>query len=147
MSLINSIANFRKPIGSGISRNAYYSKKYNVVVKIGRRNDVPRQSINEKTLFDIMTKREKEVFPIVQVLEYKGKLCIVMKKCTPVSDRTFINYRSTKQICDELGIDPSNNATIARMGRKYGLCDLHTGNLGIDENNRLVVLDGGLINS
>lgn len=147
MSIIHSIAQLRKPFASGRDREVYYSRKYKVVIKKLRTHGDIDQMLAEVNIFKQMTKREKEVFPIVDVVYYDEKPCIIMKRCKVLASVKGYRrgyYHDWDLITTALGLNPANNKMITRMINKYSIDDLHNENLGIDEKKRLVILDGGL---
>lgn len=147
MSIINSIAQLRKPFASGRDREAYYSRRYKVVIKKLKTHGDIDQTLAEVNMFKQMTKREKEVFPILDVVYYNEQPYIIMKKCKVLASvRGYKRgyYHQWDLITSTLGLNPANNKMIIRMINKYSIDDLHSDNLGIDKKKRLVILDGGL---
>ena len=150
MSIRNAIAQCRKPFASGRDRCAYYSRRYNVVIKMEKRLHNAGQSRAEARMFMEMTDEEKKIFPIVDVVDYKGRICIIMKRCNSLrSYKTpyFSPIDSVYQLddlCDEYNYNPVNNKAIIKMMQKYNIHDIHFDNIGLDENNALVLLDCGL---
>jgi len=158
MSIINSIAKCKKRIGHGASRNVFYSRRYNVVIKRMRDpkcafdND---QMQSECELFDSMTEAEKEIFPITGYVELKnGEKVVMMKKCEVVDDlneyrRAFFaadGYRTQVKFWDEAariaGLDTKTNKCLADFIKKNGITDVHHQNVGV-LNNHFVLIDAG----
>jgi len=158
MSVRNAIANCKKPIGSGADRVAYYSPKYNLVFKrqhayrIGKYGHI-NQCEREIAFFKKMSLSDKEVFPMVGFEYMNGQPVIIMKKCTPIED---INP-NVFNVSDDQGMDEM----ILEIGRivnanqysihhviffinDYNLIDIHIGNLAVDEDNNLVIIDCGI---
>ena len=169
MSIMNSIANVSNPLGSGVDRSAYYSKKYDVVIKITHswNRGTGEQSDSEKYLFNRLTEKEKDIFPIVGVIEHKQKgTIILMKKAEVLSSfLSKINYRAknrdflydlmcdircyswkntkkNREICQSFGINPESIRPLINFSKKYYVGDLHLSNLGVIKGN-LVILDAG----
>lgn len=143
MSLIHSIRNVRKPIGSGCSRTAYYSKKYDVVIKKSG-GYLARQSEEEARIFALMEEDEKEFFPMISLVEN----CIIMKRCKPLN--TFQEYlwvgysfeERVKNTTRSLSLDEDKIIPFIDFCNKYHIGDMHLGNIGVLDNH-LVVIDAG----
>lgn len=159
MSIIGSISNCRKPIANGSDRDVFYSKRYNCIIKKNRSfstyRDFGVQTKNELRIFSEMTEEEKEVYPIIDIIDYKGEDVVLMKKCLPIMNLPIIrddyyeehgvmadDEESLSTICDYLGIDESNIYRVLHFIEKYGLQDIHIANLGL-LNEKLVILDAG----
>lgn len=149
MSLVNSVANCRKPFANGADRNAFYSKKYDVVIKKDRNrayfDDRGEQMENEFQLFQLMLDDEREIFPIIDMFRYKGELVTIMKKC----DMLNIPFRcdcsdpfQTLEIFELFNLDMSYYERFMNFVRKYEIVDLHRRNVGVLDNH-LVILDAG----
>lgn len=178
MSIINSIANVRRPIGAGVTRSAYYSKKYDVVIKIDLENVCSardesfeseyNQSSTEYDLFNSLTEKEKEIFPIVGIVHTKTKgVVVLMKRAKVVADimsevhrqsykefkllyETMDNIRwhrklknSDCELLKKYGISVTSARNVVKFAKKYNIGDLHKGNLGVI-NGKLVIIDAGL---
>lgn len=154
MSIIGSISNCKKPIGSGMSRSAYYSKRYKCVIKIPKAYD-DSQTRQEKALFEKMTPEEREYFPIKYFIEYKGKLCVIMHKCdslekylnTSLFDDEYWgsldDEEEIQSFCERYGFSEKNADMVAEIVSKYRINDLHFGNLAVYKG-KLVIIDAGI---
>lgn len=149
MSLVNSVANCRKPFASGADRNAFYSKKYDVVIKKDRNktyfDDRGEQMENEFKLFQTMLDDEREIFPIIDMFRYKGELVTIMKKCEMLD----IPFRcdcsdpfQVLEIFELFNLDMDYFKRFVAFVIKYDIVDLHKKNVGV-LNNHLVILDAG----
>ena len=153
MSLINAIANFKTPIGYGVDRKAFYSKKYDVVVKRPLENYNDWQTETEVAIWNKMNPIERTTMPIKEVITYKGILHIIMERCVVLSEvRPDDGFDATcdgmlESIIHDLDLDDSNLDTLYQVINRYRMCDLHDGNIGITPDNRLVILDAGFANS
>lgn len=148
--LIDFIATMGAPIASGYARRVNYSPRHNVIIKRTRGNSTDNQTKREIELWRKMTPEERIVFPVVDVVEYKGISHIIMKRCRVVADLysgrgddTAYYERSLEDIVEDFGLDKEALPTLEAVVDKYDLRDLHGGNLGVDDHNRLVVLDAG----
>jgi len=159
MSLIQSIPKFRKKLGYGISREAFYSRKYQCVIKRSRpdgcgHRPIRSQMLAEINLFERMEESEREFFPVIEVLEYKEEKLIAMHLIKPISSnkdweqlfnslwrlQTEEKYNT---LCAQIGLDCSYNKAFWTFVRKYHIDDLHTANVGV-YNNHLAIIDAGL---
>lgn len=149
MSLERSISKFKKPIGSGASRNAYYSRKYGVVVKMMKQFPdyfLGDQNQKEIELFEKMTPAERKATPMLGHGMYKGKSYIVAERVTTfwklgLSIPDFLDaprFFSVKKV-------PEEYKTIFRVIKKYKICDVHAGNIGKTKDGRIVILDFGIV--
>ena len=155
MSIIGSISNCKKPIGSGMSRSAYYSKKYKCVIKIPKAYD-DIQTKQEKALFEKMTPEEREYFPIKYFVDYKGKLCVIMHKCEPLEKYldtsefddeycgSLDDEEEIQMFCERYGFSEKNADMVVEIVSKYHINDLHFGNLAVYKD-KLVIIDAGII--
>jgi hypothetical protein len=155
MSIRNSIANCRKPIAAGADRLAFYSPKYNLVYKMripGREKSYHvDQTLNEIDFFNKMCESDKEVFPMVGYEYVKGKPVIIMKKCNPIENITpevfNCDYYGDEFIEDIGDVVCANEYSVNHVRffiDDYNLSDIHIGNLALDDNNNLVIIDVGL---
>lgn len=149
MSIINSIPKFKKPIGSGYSRVAYYSKKYDLIVKAEKRerkegNEEENcwfQNKREIRIFESMTEEEKQFTAIKGHVEYKGKTYVLAEKVKPVEDYGGSDsHRLTVEI-DRMMSNPHH--PFAKMIERLSIGDLHRGNMGVTKDGRIVILDMG----
>ena len=149
MSLERSISKFKKPIGSGASRNAYYSRKYGVVVKmmkqfpdefLGDQNEV------EIELFEKMTPAERKATPMLGHGIYKGESYIVAERVTTFKKLglRIPYFLDEPQFCSVKKV-PKEYKTLFRVIKKYKICDVHQGNIGKTKDGRIVILDFGLV--
>ena len=148
MSLERSISKFKKPIGFGIARNAYYSKKYDVVVKMLKESDngyFKDQNQMEIELFEKMTPAERKATPMLGHGMYKGKSYIVAERVTTFKqlglatpDFLFSPWGF------RIGDVPKEYKTLFAVIKKYGINDAHWGNIGKTKDGRIVILDFGL---
>ena len=149
MSLINAIANFKTPIGYGVDRKAFYSKKYNVVVKRPKEEYNDWQTKTEVAIWNRMSLIERTTMPIKEIIRYQGIIHIVMERCTPLievwqeDDFDGEEYDMIETVIRELDLDDSNLELLRQVIDTYGMCDLHNENMGITADNRLVILDAG----
>lgn len=172
MSLKQSIARFKKPIGSGCARSAYYSKKYDVVVKLpnGGNSYCENQSRNEIEFFEKLEEKYRKYLPIVDYFQTKRGLAIVMKKVTPIDeflgsltrDDDFYEKRQLisrivferfssfdkdeKKLLKEMGISLKSIEMVNEIKLKYQLRDFHRGNFGLATNGDVVIIDAGYHN-
>lgn len=150
MSIINVIANLesQRPFASGYARKAYYSKRYNVVIKRTRGTRDDNQTLCEASLWENMTEKEKLATPILQVLKYKGLTHIIAEKCTLLSQvigfASYDRYDPFDDIRRVLNnIKPESIDLVEFVCDKYSITDLHKENLAISPDNRLVIIDMG----
>ena len=148
MSLERSISKFKKPIGSGASRNAYYSRKYGVVVKMMKKNPdfwLGDQNQKEIELFEKMKPAERAATPMLGHGVYKGKTYIIAERV-----KTFAKLRlSVPDFLDnpryfKIRDIPEEYKTVFRFIKKYRISDTHAGNIGKTKDGRIVILDFGL---
>lgn len=114
-------------------------------------SDHEDQTLNEIEFFKKMDMSDKEVFPMIGYEFVKGKQTIVMKKCTPISDVSssveHLDDCDDDFILDVGDIVGANEYSINHVRffiDDYNLIDIHTGNLAVDEDNNLVIIDVGL---
>ena len=149
MALIHTIANLKQPFAEGYARRAYYSRKYRVVIKRSKGTRTDHQTLHEIKLWRSMTDEEKTVFPLLNVVEYKGVAHLIMKRCKVVSDllKRKNNYYgsgySRDEVVDMFGLDKEAYVIFKKVVHKYDIGDLHYSNLGVDNKKRLVILDAG----
>ena len=148
MSIERSISKFKKPIGSGASRNAYYSRKYGVVVKMMKRwpdQFLGDQNQKEIELFEKMTPAERKVTPMLGHGVYKGKSYIVAERVKTFTELnlevpTFLEcpkFYNIRKVSKEF-------RPLFRFIGKYEICDVHSNNVGKAKDGRIVILDFGL---
>lgn len=162
MSVNNSIANCRKSFAHGSSRQVFYSKKYDLIIKKpypagwnwAGAND---QTMTEREMFMEMTPEERAFFPIVGfTTDNNGDEVVLMKKIDGTLDDLGCGYpfmeclelmssrRQQEELMNvkrEFGLKFSV-AAFMRLIKKYNIKDLHSQNLGI-YNNRVVIIDFG----
>lgn len=153
MSIINSIAQLtsREPFAEGYAREAYYSRKHKVVIKRSKSNRTDGQTKHEIKLWNMMTPEEKTIFPIVEVVNYKGIDHLIMKRCKVVADLLRHHVGSNRvcprllreHIVEMLHLDRNALVILEDVVKKYNIGDLHLNNLGVDDHKRLVILDAG----
>lgn len=147
MSLNHSIAQFKKPIGKGSERVAYYSKKYNVVIKLLRKSDPYNYNQNavEIALYNRMTPEERLATPMLGYGEYKGLPYIIMERVKTLyelgtSTPDWVIERNSLTV-EEV---PEKFRPLFTIMKKYGIYDAHRGNLGETKDGRFVILDFGI---
>ena len=139
-----------KPCGEGMSRRVFYSPTYKVIFKVARPDGSDRQSRREWERYNEVEAQYRYLFPILDAVEYEGKLVLVMPKCKCL---TFHCEALTYWMKEELPhyirnmaesngyqISEQNVADLAVIIAKYKLNDLHYRNMGI-WNGNLVILD------
>ena len=149
MSIINSIPKFKKPIGKGYSRVAYYSRKYDLVVKAERREKTEGgeeencffQNRREIRIFESMTEEEKQFTAVKGHIEYKGKTYILAEKVKPIENYYGSDFNHLTKKFDRMTLDPRH--PFAKMVKRLSIGDLHRGNMGVTKDGRLVILDMG----
>ena len=159
----NTISKFKKPIGGGMDRLAYYSKRHDLVFKISKDPFNTEQTEREVELYHQMTPVEKTVFPVVDVVEYHDEVWICMKKITPLTkldprgdiyavvdigrSEYTVFCRPKQQVIDEIcEKTPLSRASVNNFldfVHKYDICDIHANNLGCI-GNQLCIIDAGL---
>lgn len=166
MNIEREITKFKEPIGFGCERKAFYSKKYDVVIKLPLSLNHQTQSRREQEIFDILTEEERELFPVVKFVETSRGLAIVMKKVSIISDLldSIRDWNLQKEIRDvidiirysnviedtnlnllkEIGVkDTSSFEKLFNFKVKYDLSDFHFSNIGVLDG-KLVAIDLGL---
>lgn len=143
MSLETSIKRVKKPIAKGLDRKVYYSKKYNVIIKKEKLRPYHNQFQNELNLFKKMDASEKYLFPVIAF--YEEEKVTVMKRARMLNPEEEYNYRQYYNTEDSDYLKPicSNSDAFDAFVQKYGIVDLHSNNVGIIDNE-LVVIDAGL---
>lgn len=169
MSIQHSIGRVKRSLGGGMDRVAYFSKKYDCVIKLVGSGGDTSQSQNERILFEKMTEKEKEVFPILEVVDSSRGIAIIMKRAIVLRDYLDKNFpnrwfssdynlrhalykidsdfthftANDYKIIRQSGLSVQSVKNVMKFKRKYNLYDLHLGNLGIIGNN-LVIIDAGI---
>lgn len=162
MSIINAIANCKRPFNSGVDKIVFYSKKHDTIIKMARKNFYYGDSTNDQIdreleIFNRMTEQDKEIFPVIDILDYNGKMVILMKKCKVIGEdkniywrvRNYINrfddtnLHTVNLVSDLLGLDKSYNKTLMNFIKTFNIGDLHLSNIGI-YNNHFVIIDAGI---
>ena len=152
MSLYHSIIQFKKPIGRGASRLAFYSKRHKVVVKIMHDYcQFGNQNEKEFRLWESLDKDDRRFLPILDRMIVRGQDCLVMEKCYPIdkllpdlgwfddSNRDDFEY-----VAEQLNISEEHLNDFLDFVDRYGITDLHPANFGLNKNGDLVVIDAGL---
>lgn len=148
MALKHAIArcNSRTPLACGADRKVFYSPKYDVIIKMLKPNGDKEQADNEKHIFENMSDKEREIFPIIDILEYQGKDVVIMKKCHSFKKYAFEGWLCHLEdiaiIGDRYNLSHEYDELLFNFIAKYELIDLHARNMGI-MNNHLVILDAG----
>lgn len=130
-----------KPFSSGLDRQAYYSEKYDVVVKQrrpGRSRHNVDQIKSETQVFLHMTDEDFDVFPIIAVVSFLDQDFIVMERCKILKSLTTEEYVSYKRA--------ENQQTRKKMEdfiNRFEIVDLHNENMAIRKNGNLCVIDAG----
>jgi len=137
-------------IGSGCSRDAYYARNENLVIKIPHCNG-ERQEENELNIFKNMKKFYLKIFPIVDIIEYNKRQITIMKKCEVLSefaeDYDFDNvdwesFNDLLKLAQDLDLNTKYVRMLHKFIHEYKIYDLFENNLGVFEN-RLVIIDAG----
>lgn len=166
MSIINSVANVKKPFcEAGSCRKVFYSKKYDAIIKVPlytkeknafQFNQYHTQTNNESFIWnEILTEQQKQFFPVIDYVyseKYQGLVTIMNKVDFILGDRYALN-----NCLEEMSEDVLRNVLV-KIANKYGLTfdmelfintiwevgisDLHEYNLGVYKN-RLVIIDFG----
>lgn len=161
MSLNNSIGNCRTPFAVGSSRQVFFSKKYNVVIKkpyedgynYHRANS---QSIAEQKMYAELDDKEKEFFPIVGfTTDRNGDTIVLMKRIEhtlyelgepiPYSCLEDVSMVRQSKWLNEMKKKYNLKFSATRfikVIRRLGIRDLHARNLGI-LGDKLVIIDFG----
>lgn len=161
MSLANSIANCRTSFAQGSSREVFYSKKYNVVIKkpylYGHNYETANyQTQKEREIFNELTDEEKQFFPIIGFTKDKdGNDIVIMKKidCTLeevglMLNKSCLQYMTQKEQAAQLQHVKKtlklklNVSKFIKMVVTHGIIDLHCRNLGVLDG-KLVIIDFG----
>jgi len=166
MSIMNAIANCRKTIGSGMDRNAYYSKKYNLVIKRSRRGScydgatTDSQTLQEREFFLSLNDDERKFFPVIDYVQNKrGQWICLMHRCIPIMKygdedtqikmedlydefSTLWKISVIDRICETLGLSKDFNADFLHFIKVNQIDDTHFYNVGI-WNGHLVLMDCG----
>lgn len=152
MSIVNSIANFRNPIGEGCSRKAYYSKKYDVVVKVEKRDKeewiecgsptnkyLLFQSEREIENYNKLTEEERKLVAITGYTYVKGRPYVFAERVEHLDNLTSISNWEFRDMVEEFRM------TIAfeRIVRKLKINDYHDWNFGLTKDGRIVMIDLG----
>lgn len=162
MSIKNSIANCRKPFAVGSSRQVFYSKKYDVVIKLpyaeGHNSETAiDQTAKEKRLFNSLREEDKKYFPILDFVENRrtGETAIIMKRADhtleelgymhPFDNFECFNETQQEDLLKKLKRRYRLNLDIPEfidMITRLRLIDLHHKNIAI-MGDSLVILDFG----
>ena len=144
MSLEISIKRVRKPIAKGLDRVVYYSKRYDLIIKKQRNFPSYDQFNNELSLFQSLQENEQYLFPVVAF--YEELKTIVMRKARMLNDEEKKAYSAYKRSYNPYYLKSicSNGKEFTNFIEKYGIADLHCENVGIIDN-QLVVIDAGLL--
>lgn len=131
-----------QPFASGLDRQAFYSRKYNVVVKQRRPNRSlynADQMKSETEIFLHMTDEDFEVFPIISIVSFLNQTFIVMERCEifqhiPYSTRHSINRN----------ISRDNKRKIDSFIDRFEIFDLHDENMAVRDNGYICIIDAGI---
>ena len=144
-----SIRRFRRPIAHGCAREAYYSKKLNLIFKTPIWPNDTHQTEQEKRFFDKLPKKYLSLFPVVAFVTYNKRLWVVMKKIR-VADSLGI-YDKLRYALPEIeralakqNVVSPNIKLVQQFLKKFGVEDLHCHNWGFDENWNIQIIDWGL---
>ena len=130
-----------KPFSSGLDRQAYYSEKYDVVVKQRRPGRSWRnvdQVKSETQVFLHMTEEDFDVFPIIAVVSFLDQDFIIMERCKVIDSLTeeeYYEYRRTK--------DSETRRKIENFTNRFEIVDLHNENMAIRKSGSLCIIDAG----
>lgn len=154
MSILQTIAQLRRPIAYGASREVFYSKRYDVIIKrqqedgcwmLGDQNQV------EYDLWKSLSDDKKKFLPILDGVMYKGRLHLIMKRCKTFADlgyswHKFVlhNENETIDFADSHKLDRKWMLELSSFAMEYALGDLHAHNVGLDPDGRPVIIDAGL---
>lgn len=156
MSIQNSIGNLRKPIGEGWFRRAYYSKKYNCVIKIPKAGYGRNQSHAEADMFSRIADEDKIFFPYIDFIgHHKHGIVVLMHKMEVLFTEGSIMDGNWMEDYPDCSIRNSLQEIIKKYNlvnfdvdhfintiRKYHLQDVRDVNLGI-YNGNIVFIDIG----
>lgn len=131
-----------KPFASGLDREAFYSEKYDVVVKKRRSKRSiynTDQMKSETEIFLHMTDDDFEVFPIIDVVSFCDGLFMIMERCEvfahiPYHTLDSINRTATKE----------NQSKIDSFVDRFDISDLHEENMAVRKNGYICVIDAGM---
>lgn len=163
MSIYHEIANCGNPndrkygtrpvLGRGCDRTAYYSRKYNCVIK--KAHSGSNQSDNEKAIFEQIEQCDRIFFPYIGFIkDDNGDTAVLMRKIDSTIAEAHYCMNSLNCLCDDdryeevsklaqqfkLDFDIKHFCDVIS---KYSLSDLHSSNIGIYQG-RLVIIDLGI---
>jgi len=163
MSVMHSISNCKKMLNHGIDRAVYYSPKYDMIIKKEKPGGgesgkgCEAQFMYEKSFYEQLRPAERIFFPVIDFCAYKGRTVCLMHRCTCLTDLpqyqelnsalSFGGWRywtvsELRLIFLTLGLNTRFVKYFHNVITRFGLHDLHLGNLGV-YNNHLVILDAG----
>lgn len=137
-------------LGMGIARVAHAVPGTGLVVKRSKWDVTDPQSAREAEFWRSLPAKDKKALPIKDILVHNGIIHFIMKRCKTLSD--YLRDNSVEfDDWDELWSIDFEKAKLTRksvnrvlkVASEYGLCDLHTENLGVDKRRNLVILDAG----
>lgn len=147
---LSTLKRFRKPIASGCARDAYYSRKFNLVFKTHRSIGDTYQTERELNFFNKLPKKFLSIFPVVAFTTYNHHTWVVMRRVKiAASCKIHGNLRYElpwiEREMNERGHTIPNLELVQQfLARFRGLGDLHYKNWGFDENWNIQIVDWGL---
>lgn len=147
---LSTLRRFQKPIASGCARDAYYSRKFNLVFKTHRYVKDTYQTEQELSFFNKLPEEFLSIFPVVAFTTYNRHLWVVMKR-VKIASLYEINANLRYELpwierqVNERGHTIPNIELVQQFLKKFcGLGDLHRNNWGFDENWNIQIIDWGL---
>lgn len=145
-----SLEHFSHPFASGSDREAFYSRKYNLVFKVSLNRDDESQTKEEYQFFESVIDEYKSIIPIIAFVEYDGMLWTVSKKIRTAS--SFGLYRNLRYdqkailryATQHHFIIPNFKLVVDFLEHYRYLGDLHASNWGFDKEWNIHIIDCGL---
>lgn len=155
---IQRMLKYRRPMGHGVERIAYFCPEYNVVIKRSLNFELGKESIQsqeEMALFSRLTEEEKKCFAFLAFVKHHDIIHIVMKKVLIINEILKDRYGSRElfggdkivTMCAKVGYKDIHYQEFVETMDKYYIRDLHGANVGLDETGRLVIIDAGITDS